>query len=35
MFSGSWVAVVTPFLNGKIDEDALVSLVNWHVEQGT
>ena len=35
MFSGSWVAVVTPFLNGKIDEEALASLVNWHVEQGT
>lgn len=35
MFSGSWVAVATPFLNGEIDEEALVSLVNWHVEQGT
>ena len=35
MFSGSWVAVVTPFRNGQIDEEALVSLINWHVEQGT
>lgn len=35
MFSGSWVAVVTPFRNGEIDEEALVSLINWHVEQGT
>lgn len=35
MFSGSWVAVVTPFRNNEIDEEALVSLVNWHVEQGT
>jgi len=35
MFSGSWVAVVTPFRNGEIDEEALASLINWHVEQGT
>jgi 4-hydroxy-tetrahydrodipicolinate synthase len=35
MFSGSWVAVVTPFQNGEIDEKALASLINWHVEQGT
>jgi 4-hydroxy-tetrahydrodipicolinate synthase len=35
MFAGSWVAVVTPFKNGKIDEEALANLVNWHVEQGT
>lgn len=35
MFSGSWVAVVTPFQNGEIDEEALASLINWHVEQGT
>jgi len=35
MFSGSWVAVVTPFKNGEIDEGALRDLVNWHVESGT
>lgn len=35
MFNGSWVAVVTPFQNGEIDEEALASLINWHVEQGT
>ena len=35
MFRGSIVALVTPFRNGAIDEDALQSLVNWHVEQGT
>ena len=35
MFSGSWVAVVTPFRSGEIDEEALASLINWHVDQGT
>ncbi|MGH6944235.1 MAG: 4-hydroxy-tetrahydrodipicolinate synthase [Geminicoccaceae bacterium] len=35
MFHGSIVALVTPFRNGGIDEPALQSLVEWHVEQGT
>ncbi|MBI5814416.1 MAG: 4-hydroxy-tetrahydrodipicolinate synthase [Nitrospinae bacterium] len=35
MFSGSWVAVVTPFNNNAVDEAALADLVNWHVEKGT
>jgi 4-hydroxy-tetrahydrodipicolinate synthase len=35
MFRGSLVALVTPFRNGAIDEDALQSLVDWHLEQGT
>jgi 4-hydroxy-tetrahydrodipicolinate synthase len=35
MFSGSIVAIVTPFRNGSIDESALQSLVEWHLEQGT
>jgi len=35
MFRGSIVALVTPFRNGAIDEDALQSLVEWHVDQGT
>ena len=35
MFRGSIVALVTPFRNGAIDEGALQSLVDWHVEQGT
>ena len=35
MFRGSIVALVTPFRNGAIDEDALQSLVDWHVGQGT
>ncbi|MFH1379876.1 MAG: 4-hydroxy-tetrahydrodipicolinate synthase [bacterium] len=35
MFSGSYVALVTPFKNGKIDEKKLKNLVHFHIEQGT
>jgi 4-hydroxy-tetrahydrodipicolinate synthase len=35
MIGGSLVALVTPFRNGEIDEDALATMANWHVEQGT
>ena len=36
MFSGSYAALITPFTpDNKIDEDALRSLVNWQIEQGT
>ncbi len=35
MFKGSYVALITPFDNGHVDEDALVKLVEWHIEQGT
>jgi 4-hydroxy-tetrahydrodipicolinate synthase len=35
MFNGSIVALITPFRNGAIDEPALQSLVEWHIEQGT
>jgi 4-hydroxy-tetrahydrodipicolinate synthase len=35
MFRGSIPALVTPFRNGKVDEDALVGLVQWHVEEGS
>jgi len=34
-FSGSLVALVTPFTDGRIDEPALRRMVDWHVEQGT
>lgn len=34
-FAGLTVALVTPFKDGKVDEDALRKLVDWHVEQGT
>jgi 4-hydroxy-tetrahydrodipicolinate synthase len=35
MFKGSLPALVTPFLNGQVDVDALKKLVNWHVDQGS
>ena len=35
MFSGSIVALVTPFRDGAVDEAALDALVDWHVECGT
>ena len=35
MFKGSAVAIVTPFSNGKIDENALTALIEWHIAEGT
>ena len=35
MIEGSLVALVTPFRNGVIDEDALRHMVRWHIDQGT
>ncbi len=35
LFSGSLVAIVTPFSNNRIDEDALAALTEWHIQQGT
>lgn len=35
MFRGSYVALVTPFANGRIDEKKVRDLVEWHIEQGT
>ncbi|MEM7408397.1 MAG: 4-hydroxy-tetrahydrodipicolinate synthase [Pseudomonadota bacterium] len=35
MFSGSYVALVTPFANNEVDEAALRKMVGWHIEQGT
>ena len=35
MFKGSIPALVTPFRDGKVDEKALVDLVNWHVAEGS
>jgi 4-hydroxy-tetrahydrodipicolinate synthase len=35
MFNGSYVALVTPFRDGIVDEMALRDLVNWQIEQGT
>jgi 4-hydroxy-tetrahydrodipicolinate synthase len=35
MFKGSMPALITPFKNGKVNEDALKALVEWHIEQGS
>jgi 4-hydroxy-tetrahydrodipicolinate synthase len=35
MFQGSIVAIVTPFKKGKVDEEALADLIEWHIAQGT
>ena len=34
-WQGSWAALVTPFLNHKIDYDSLSSLIEWHKANGT
>jgi 4-hydroxy-tetrahydrodipicolinate synthase len=34
MFEGSIVAVVTPFIKGKVDENALNGLIEWHISEG-
>ncbi|MBV1920541.1 MAG: 4-hydroxy-tetrahydrodipicolinate synthase [Pseudomonadales bacterium] len=34
-FSGSYVALVTPFKNGAVDDEALCRLVEWHISNGT
>jgi 4-hydroxy-tetrahydrodipicolinate synthase len=35
MFEGSYVAIVTPFKNGKVDAAALKGLIEFHIESGT
>ncbi|ADD69251.1 dihydrodipicolinate synthase [Denitrovibrio acetiphilus DSM 12809] len=35
MFKGSYVAIVTPFADGKVDEKALRALVDYQIERGT
>jgi 4-hydroxy-tetrahydrodipicolinate synthase len=35
MFSGSIVALVTPFKNGKVDERAFQELIDWQVTEGS
>ncbi|MGZ9085967.1 MAG: 4-hydroxy-tetrahydrodipicolinate synthase, partial [Rhodoplanes sp.] len=31
MFKGSLTALITPFKNGKLDEDALARFVDWQI----
>ncbi|MCZ6680629.1 MAG: 4-hydroxy-tetrahydrodipicolinate synthase, partial [Candidatus Poribacteria bacterium] len=35
MFSGSLVALITPFKNNTVDEQRLADLVEWHIKSGT
>ncbi|MEW6556418.1 MAG: 4-hydroxy-tetrahydrodipicolinate synthase [Elusimicrobiota bacterium] len=35
MFEGSYVAIVTPFKNGKVDFETLGELVEFHIKNGT
>jgi len=35
MFSGSFVAIVTPFSNGKFDEKVMADLIEFHIVNGT
>lgn len=35
MFTGSLVAIVTPFKNGKFDEQAYADLIEWQITNGT
>ncbi len=35
LFTGSGVALVTPFKDGKVDFNKLEEILNWHVEQNT
>ena len=35
MFKGSFVALITPFRNGKVDEKAFKRLVEWQIAEGT
>jgi len=34
-FAGSFVALVTPFKNGKVDEQRMGHLIEWHIKRGT
>ncbi|MFH1791806.1 MAG: dihydrodipicolinate synthase family protein, partial [Candidatus Omnitrophota bacterium] len=35
MFSGSFVAIVTPFKNGKFDQNTYKELIEFHISSGT
>ena len=34
-FHGSLVALITPFKDGRLDEEALAKMVQWHIDNGT
>jgi 4-hydroxy-tetrahydrodipicolinate synthase len=35
MFKGSYTALITPFKNGKVDEEAFRRFVEWQIHEGT
>jgi 4-hydroxy-tetrahydrodipicolinate synthase len=35
MFKGSFTALITPFKNGEVDDQAFTRLVEWQIEEGT
>ena len=35
MFKGSNVALITPFKNNKLDEEAYIALIHFHLKNGT
>lgn len=35
MFKGSYTALITPFRNGVVDEDAFTRIVEWQLSEGT
>jgi len=35
MFKGSFVALITPFTNGKVDEKRFQDFVDWQIKEGT
>ncbi len=35
MFKGSFVALITPFRDGKVDEEAFAKLVEWQIAEGS
>ena len=35
MFKGSFVALITPFKDGKVDEEAFAKLVDWQIAEGS
>ena len=35
MFKGSFTALVTPFRNGIIDEEAFQRFIGWQIDEGT
>ena len=35
MFKGSFVALITPFKDGQVDEEAFRNFVEWQITEGT